>query len=212
MRAEQNDPGAVWISPRTMSWQDGWTGGSAAHTDRLDRRVSGTHRLTGQEGFYRHARCTDPDEWHHCRQCQPGTFLEHSNYMRSCEKCDSCDESCEQGGGECDSCDESCFYRHTRCTDPDERHHCRQCRPGTFLEHSNYMRSCEKCDSCDESLLQVVVRTCSPSSRTQCGCPGGYYKSRDSLCRPCTPCQHRPVNSNCRYTEEGLGGREAVWL
>ncbi|XP_058877505.1 tumor necrosis factor receptor superfamily member 25 isoform X1 [Acipenser ruthenus] len=98
------------------------------------------------------------------------------------------------------------FYRHAPCTDRDKWHHCRQCQPGTFLEHSNYMRSCEKCDSCDESLLQVVVRTCTPSSRTQCGCPGGHYKSRDSLCRPCTLCQHRPVNSNCSGVDDTVCG------
>ncbi|XP_041130010.1 tumor necrosis factor receptor superfamily member 25 [Polyodon spathula] len=98
----------------------------------------------------------------------------------------------DEGSGLCCLSCPAGFYRHAPCTDPAERHHCQQCQPGTFLEHSNYMRGCEKCDSCDKSLLQVVVRACTSSSRTQCGCPGGYYQSRDSLCRPCTPCQHRP--------------------
>ncbi|XP_058876249.1 tumor necrosis factor receptor superfamily member 1A-like isoform X2 [Acipenser ruthenus] len=112
----------------------------------------------------------------------------------------------DEGSGLCCLSCPAGFYRHAPCTDRDKWHHCRQCQPGTFLEHSNYMRSCEKCDSCDESLLQVVVRTCTPSRRTQCGCPGGHYKSRDSLCRPCTPCQHRPVNSNCSGVDDTVCG------
>ncbi|KAJ8396049.1 hypothetical protein AAFF_G00025810 [Aldrovandia affinis] len=85
---------------------------------------------------------------------------------------------------------------------------CDECEPGTYLDHDNFLDSCELCTSCDSKANLETKYPCTVKQNTVCTCQKGYYcdkglKEECKACYPCKPCEDGYViDKECTSTND----------
>ncbi|XP_053181573.1 hematopoietic death receptor [Scomber japonicus] len=134
-------------------------------------------------GSHMTSPCTKHGEMMECKECDYGTFTEHSNDLKQCFKCAQCrsDQTIVR------PCTET---QDTECA----------CKAGRFCAHDQACEVCKKCSRCEKD--EVIVRNCTSTTNTEC-------KKIQSTPPPSPDSQSsRPdgLKPGERNTEEGRNG------
>ncbi|OCT72799.1 hypothetical protein XELAEV_18035781mg [Xenopus laevis] len=118
------------------------------------------------------ASCTVPGGEPTCSACEPGTYLEHPNYLSRCRACHYCHIETQSIATNCSA------TANTQC----------KCNEGRYRKE-------EQCVLCTKCGNRETLRNCSQNEDAKCGqCLPGFYEDEEK-CQPCPQSLEKPCEN-----------------